>query len=114
MRIWHARDMRIFSWKYTQFSEFNADDSLLLVSGVHFGNNSVTGEIAVFTVDGGSPQLSRGWGAGSGPSPMPRRGYRVHSPLAGQGKGIFSLARVILYFLLKMSTLVRSVCYISD
>ncbi|XP_037081106.1 F-box/WD repeat-containing protein 5-like [Pollicipes pollicipes] len=51
VRIRHYRDMRVFSWKYTQFSEFNATDTLLLVSGVHFGQHSVTGEIAVFTVD---------------------------------------------------------------
>ncbi|KAF0301442.1 F-box/WD repeat-containing protein 5 [Amphibalanus amphitrite] len=51
VRIRQYRDMRIFGWKYTQFSEFNADDSLLLVSGVHLGDHSITGEIAVFTVD---------------------------------------------------------------
>ncbi|KFB35863.1 AGAP010041-PA-like protein [Anopheles sinensis] len=44
-------DMRKLSWKYTQFSQFNQSDTLLLVSGVHFGSpHSTSGEIAVFTV----------------------------------------------------------------
>lgn len=43
--------MRKLSWKYTQFSQFNQSDTLLLVSGVHFGSpHSTSGEIAVFTV----------------------------------------------------------------
>lgn len=47
-----SHNMKTFSWKYTQFSQFNRTDSLLLVSGVHFGSpNSTSGEIAVFTVD---------------------------------------------------------------
>lgn len=46
-------DMRKLSWKYTQFSQFNQSDTLLLVSGVHFGApHSTSGEIAVFTVQG--------------------------------------------------------------
>lgn len=41
--------MKTFSWKYTQFSQFNSSDTLLLVSGVHFGTPlSTSGEIAVF------------------------------------------------------------------
>lgn len=45
--------MKKFNWKYTQYSQFNQSDTLLLVSGVHFGSpNSTSGEIAVFTVDG--------------------------------------------------------------
>ncbi|KAK6195168.1 hypothetical protein SNE40_000647 [Patella caerulea] len=43
-------DMKEFHWKYTQFSQFNMSDSLLLVSGVHFGESSTSGEIAVFSI----------------------------------------------------------------
>ncbi len=43
--------MKIYSWKNTQFSQFNESDTLLLVSGVHFGNHSNTGEIAVFNLE---------------------------------------------------------------
>lgn len=47
-------DMKQLSWKYTQFSQWNRSDSLLLVSGVHFGSfNSTSGEIAVFSVING-------------------------------------------------------------
>ena len=42
----------LFRWQYTQFSQFNASDTLLLVSGVHFGPNSTSGEIAVFNLKG--------------------------------------------------------------
>lgn len=46
--------MRKFSWKYTQYSQFNQSDTLLLVSGVHFGSpHSTSGEIAVFHVGSG-------------------------------------------------------------
>ena len=44
--------MKDFTWKYTQFSQFNSSDTLLLVSGVHFGPNSTSGEIAIFSVQG--------------------------------------------------------------
>ncbi|KAK7471600.1 hypothetical protein BaRGS_00035763, partial [Batillaria attramentaria] len=37
-----------FSWRYTQYSQFNKSDTLLLVSGVHYGNMNTSGEIAVF------------------------------------------------------------------
>ncbi|XP_068216218.1 F-box/WD repeat-containing protein 5 isoform X2 [Palaemon carinicauda] len=48
----YYRDMKLHSWKYTQFSQFNSSDTLLLVSGVHFGNyNSTSGEIAVFNLE---------------------------------------------------------------
>ncbi|KAG7260106.1 hypothetical protein CRUP_027459 [Coryphaenoides rupestris] len=33
----HSSSMLHFNWAYTQFSQFNADDSLLLVSGVYLG-----------------------------------------------------------------------------
>src|SRR4029434_7283380 len=33
----HSSSMRQFNWGYTQFSQFNADDTLLLVSGVYLG-----------------------------------------------------------------------------
>lgn len=45
--------MKTLCWKYTQFSQFNSTDTLLLVSGVHFGvHSSTSGEIAVFSLDG--------------------------------------------------------------
>ena len=43
--------MKVYSWKNTQYSQFNESDTLLLVSGVHFGNHSNTGEIAVFNLE---------------------------------------------------------------
>ncbi|XP_068963631.1 F-box/WD repeat-containing protein 5 isoform X2 [Petaurus breviceps papuanus] len=44
--------MRPFNWSYTQFSQFNQDDTLLLVSGVFLGpHNSSSGEIAVISLD---------------------------------------------------------------
>lgn len=47
----HSHNMKHFSWKYTQYSQFNQSDTLLLVSGVHFGApHSTSGEIVVFTV----------------------------------------------------------------
>jgi F-box and WD-40 domain protein 5 len=47
----HSYDMKGLCWKYTQFSQWNKSDTLLLVSGVHFGSlNSTSGEIAVFSV----------------------------------------------------------------
>ncbi|XP_065357327.1 F-box/WD repeat-containing protein 5 [Calliphora vicina] len=49
----YSHNMKQFSWKYTQYSQFNQSDTLLLVSGVHFGSpHSTSGEIAVFTVGG--------------------------------------------------------------
>ncbi|KAK8397184.1 hypothetical protein O3P69_004712 [Scylla paramamosain] len=51
-QIKYYKDMKIHSWKYTQFSQFNSSDTLLLVSGVHFGTyNSTSGEIAVFDLE---------------------------------------------------------------
>ena len=35
--IKYSHNMKDYSWKYTQFSQFNQSDTLLLVSGVHFG-----------------------------------------------------------------------------
>ena len=61
MQVWKASypaavlyyaDMQEFTWKYTQYSQFNETDSLLLVSGVHFGSHSTSGEIAVFSLVG--------------------------------------------------------------
>jgi len=43
-------DMKCHAWKYTQFSQFNAEDSLLLVSGVHTGEFTTKGEIAIFSL----------------------------------------------------------------
>lgn len=61
MQIWnndltisllHSADMRPYNWSYTQFSQFNQDDSLLLASGVFLGpHNSSSGEIAVISLD---------------------------------------------------------------
>lgn len=43
--------MRQFNWGYTQFSQFNTDDTLLLVSGVYMGpQHSSSGEIAVISL----------------------------------------------------------------
>lgn len=48
----HSADMRPYNWSYTQFSQFNRDDSLLLASGVFLGpHNSSSGEIAVISLD---------------------------------------------------------------
>lgn len=53
-QIKHSYDMKELRWKYSQFSQWNRSDTLLLVSGVHFGSlNSTSGEIAVFSVVGG-------------------------------------------------------------
>lgn len=48
----HSSSMRQFNWGYTQFSQFNCDDTLLLVSGVHLGpHHSSSGEIAVISLE---------------------------------------------------------------
>uniref|UniRef100_A0ABM5F6L7 F-box/WD repeat-containing protein 5 isoform X2 n=1 Tax=Pogona vitticeps TaxID=103695 RepID=A0ABM5F6L7_9SAUR len=48
----HSASMKKYNWSYTQFSQFNADDSLLLVSGVFMGpSTSLSGEIAVFSLE---------------------------------------------------------------
>ncbi|TFK00780.1 F-box/WD repeat-containing protein 5 [Platysternon megacephalum] len=48
----HSSNMRLYNWSYTQFSQFNSDDTLLLVSGVFVGpRNSSSGEIAVISLD---------------------------------------------------------------
>nr|XP_006134821.1 F-box/WD repeat-containing protein 5 isoform X2 [Pelodiscus sinensis] len=55
----HSSNMRLYNWSYTQFSQFNSDDSLLLVSGVFVGpRNSSSGEIAVISLEN-SAFLSR-------------------------------------------------------
>ncbi|CAG2170669.1 unnamed protein product, partial [Oppiella nova] len=57
-RVRHSADMKQYSWNYTQYSQFNSSDTLLLVSGVHFGVHTASGEIAVFNVEpGGEFQL---------------------------------------------------------
>lgn len=50
--VCYSTDMKSFSWNYTQFSQFNESDTLLLVSGVHFGAHTASGEIAVFNLQG--------------------------------------------------------------
>ncbi|KAG9471360.1 hypothetical protein GDO78_015104 [Eleutherodactylus coqui] len=58
MSLLHSANMRHHHWNYTQFSQFNSDDTLLLVSGVFVSgvfagqHNSSAGEIAVFSLDG--------------------------------------------------------------
>ncbi|XP_061460281.1 F-box/WD repeat-containing protein 5 isoform X2 [Rhineura floridana] len=48
----HSASMKKYNWKYTQFSQFNADNSLLLVSGVFVGPRTTSsGEIAVISLD---------------------------------------------------------------
>ncbi|XP_070614483.1 F-box/WD repeat-containing protein 5 [Erythrolamprus reginae] len=48
----HSASMKKYNWSYTQFSQFNADDSLLLVSGVFLGpRTSSSGEIAVIGLE---------------------------------------------------------------
>lgn len=47
----YQADMVQFLWKFPQFSAFNSSDTLLLVSGVHFGPLSSTGEIIIFGLD---------------------------------------------------------------
>ncbi|KAK1787931.1 hypothetical protein P4O66_016411 [Electrophorus voltai] len=48
----HSASMRQFNWGYTQFSQFNSDDTLLLVSGVYLGPQpSSSGEIAVLSLE---------------------------------------------------------------
>lgn len=49
----YKHDMKAYDWKYTQYSEFNASDTLIMVSGVYKGDQRTTaGEIAVFSVVG--------------------------------------------------------------
>lgn len=45
--------MRMYSWQYAQFSQFNESDTLLLVSGIHSTKlHSTSGVIAVFNLEG--------------------------------------------------------------
>lgn len=63
----HSADMRPYNWSYTQFSQFNQDDSLLLASGVFLGpHNSSSGEIVVISL---GESLGR---PGLAPSTLPR------------------------------------------
>jgi len=51
--------MEPFSWEYTEFSQFNESDTLLLVSGIYFGSQSnIAGEIAVFHLGGEAVALT--------------------------------------------------------
>ena len=68
VQVWNATDpcslrfctnmTKEFSWRYTQFSQFNKSDTLLLVSGVHHGNMTTSGEIAVFDLEGKNSTVS--------------------------------------------------------
>lgn len=52
-KVKFRKEMNVFWWKYTQYSQFNESDTLLLVSGVHLGTHlSTSGEIAVFSLKG--------------------------------------------------------------
>lgn len=66
VKVWNAKypatvlgdfDMREFNWEYTQFSQFNKIDTLLLVCGKNRGSQS-TGEITLFRIDGFAPMIS--------------------------------------------------------
>ncbi|OQV17517.1 F-box/WD repeat-containing protein 5 [Hypsibius exemplaris] len=46
-------NMKEHGWKYTQWSAFNSSNTLLLVSGVHFGPISTSGELFVFNLEDG-------------------------------------------------------------
>lgn len=78
--------MRPYNWSYTQFSQFNQDDSLLLASGVFLGpHNSSSGEIAVISLGEQGPR----WAARCLPSaacsaPPPHRLLRPAVPSAQQ------------------------------
>lgn len=66
----HSADMRPYNWSYTQFSQFNRDDSLLLASGVFLGpHNSSSGEIAVISLGESGPGV--GPPGLPGPAPLP-------------------------------------------
>lgn len=45
----YSNSMKKYGWIYTQFSQFNEPDTLLLVSGVC---NGIRGEIIIFSIDG--------------------------------------------------------------
>ncbi|XP_078472098.1 F-box/WD repeat-containing protein 5 isoform X1 [Lampetra fluviatilis] len=48
----HTEDMCSYDWKYTQFSQFNSCDTLLLVSGVSASPyNASAGDVLVFSLD---------------------------------------------------------------
>lgn len=69
--LMHSADMRPYNWSYTQFSQFNQDDSLLLASGVFLGpHNSSSGEIAVISLGERLPGLA---GYPGPPRPPPRK-----------------------------------------
>nr|XP_033333304.1 F-box/WD repeat-containing protein 5 isoform X2 [Megalopta genalis] len=54
VKIKYDSNMKFFGWKYTQFSQFNSSDTLLLVSGTHCGTFYRNfGEIAVFSLISG-------------------------------------------------------------
>ena len=55
----YSADMKKFTWKYTQFSQFNESDTLLLVSGVFFGSQSTSGEIVVYSLVGKISHFSK-------------------------------------------------------
>lgn len=52
-KVLFRKDMKEYKWRYTQFSQFNTTDELLLVSGVHEGE-LYSGEIVVFNMHGKS------------------------------------------------------------
>lgn len=88
MQIWnndltisllHSADMRPYNWSYTQFSQFNQDDSLLLASGVFLGpHNSSSGEIAVISLGESGPRVGSPR-TGAVP-PRPPRSVSISAP----------------------------------
>ncbi|XP_055384325.1 F-box/WD repeat-containing protein 5-like [Condylostylus longicornis] len=46
----NVHSMKKYTWKCTQYSQFNKTDTLLLVSGILFNSDSTQGEIAVFSI----------------------------------------------------------------
>ena len=94
----HSADMRPYNWSYTQFSQFNQDDSLLLASGVFLGpHNSSSGEIAVISLG------KRGLGAGGPttppltPHPPPRHLCPFHWQAESYHQGNPILCLVLLF-----------------
>lgn len=53
----YKSDMRKLTWKFPQYAQFNESDTLIMVSGIHFGPSTTTGEIAVYGFQGSRFEL---------------------------------------------------------
>nr|XP_031845046.1 F-box/WD repeat-containing protein 5 isoform X2 [Nomia melanderi] len=74
-------DMKTFRWQYTQFSQFNSSDTLLLVSGAYFGTPYATsGEIAIFSL---TPDFDLQCRVANNPHDMFGTWYSEHYLLSG-------------------------------